>query len=390
MNRLETILNDTAERRREFPVTGETIYMAHAGVAPLAGRAAAAMRKYAAEGAASNQESHWALEQADKARANAAILLGAEADEIALLGPTSLGLSLVAQGVAWEPGDEVVYYADDYPANVYPWRDLERRVVKPVAVRAEHPGVITPADVVHALTDRTRLVALASCNFLSGYRIDINGIGKLLRERGVLFSLDAIQTLGAFPTPTHYVDFLAADSHKWLLGPAGAGVVYVAEERQEGFHPPLLGAANVRSPDFVAQEEMQFVKGARRYEPGVLNLPGIVGMNASMEVLRELGMEAVSARLLELRVAILEGLRPLGYRLYLEEFDQTEATDGDRSAIVTVYHPNRDMPPLFEKLNEAHVVASLRKNRAGQAFLRFSPHCYNTLDDVDRVVELLR
>ncbi|MEX2015250.1 MAG: aminotransferase class V-fold PLP-dependent enzyme, partial [Candidatus Hydrogenedentales bacterium] len=245
MNRLETILNDPAERRHEFPVTGESIYMAHAGVAPITGRAAAAMRKYAAEGSVSNQESHWALEQASHARANAARLLGAEADEIALLGPTSLGLSLIAHGVAWEAGDEVVYYADDYPANVYPWRDLERRGVRPVAVRAEHPGVITPADVEHALSSRTRLVALASCNFLSGYRIDIDGIGRMLRERGVLFSLDAIQTLGAFPTPTRYVDFLAADSHKWLLGPAGAGVVYVAKERQEGFHPPLLGAANV-------------------------------------------------------------------------------------------------------------------------------------------------
>ena len=198
--------------------------------------------------------------------------IDATPEEIALLGPTSLGLSLFAGGLDWQPGDEVVYHADDYPANVYPWLDLARRGVVPRALQPERPGEITPAVVAAALTPRTRLVALASAYFLTGYRIDVDAIGQMLHERGVLFSLDAIQTLGAFPFSVRHVDFLAADAHKWMLGPLAAGIVYVKRAHFERLRPILLGAANVRSPDFISQGEIRFSDTAARYEPGVLNL----------------------------------------------------------------------------------------------------------------------
>lgn len=391
MREWTVLVEDEAARRREFPVTAERIFMAHAGVCPLPRAASDAIIRYAEEGSRNNQESAWATEQMAVARQNAATLLDARPEEIALLGPTALGLSLVAQGLRWEAGDEVVFYQDDYPANVYPWSTLEGRGIKPVRLKPPWPGAIT-WDVIEAvITPRTRLVALASCHFLSGYRIDIEAIGRELSKRGVLFCVDGIQSLGAFPLRVGHVDFLSADSHKWLLGPAAAGIFYVKKERQELLQPALIGAWNVVSPEFVAQEQTRFHPTARRYEPGILNYPGIAGMAASLGLLLEVGVEKIGARLLDLRRALLDGLRPLGYRLYTEDLDLDPATTDDcRSAIVTFRHPDRDMRNVFEMLARNNVIASYRKNREGTDFVRLSPHFYNTLNEIDRVIEVLR
>ena len=166
-------------------------------------------------------------------RGLAADLIGAKAKEIALLGPTSLGLSLFANGIDWRSGDEVICYKDDYPANVYPWVELQRKGVKIRFLEPEEPGAITPELIESSIGPETRLVAVASCHYLTGYRIDIDAIGKMLKDRGILFALDGIQTCGAFPTSVKNVDFMSCDAHKWLLGPMAIGIVYVKEENFE-------------------------------------------------------------------------------------------------------------------------------------------------------------
>ncbi len=388
MDILNTILKDEAARHEAFPVTAKEIYMAHAGVCPLPKAAADAMRRYAELGQCGNQESPWAMDRMADARRNAAQLIGAQPDEIALIGPTSAGLSFVAQGLPWEPGDEVVYYPDDYPANVYPWTMLASKGVRPVALKPAAPGCIAWESVEAALSPRTKLVALASCHYLTGRRIDIDGIGRRLGERGILFSLDAIQTLGAFPTSVEHVDFLSADSHKWMLGPLAAGIFYVKKSRHELLKPVLVGAWNIHSPEFIAQETPRFYVGARRYEPGAMNLIGIAGMNGALELLIDVGREPLARRILELADALLDGLRRLGYRHCLDDYPP--APEILRSGIVTVAHPDRDMRQVYEALAAAGVVASPREDRAGRKFVRFSPHFYNTMNEVDRVVELLR
>lgn len=379
---IEPYISDEATRRRHFPVADRRVFMAHAAVTALPRAAVEAMDEYSRRGSEDSQENPWTWEQLQRTREAAARLLGAGADEVAMLGPTSLGLNLVAAGLPWQPGDEVVYYADDYPANVYPWRGLEARGVKAVPVRTEQPGRITWDVVEAALTRRTRLVALASCHFTSGYRIDLDGIGLRLRERDVLFSVDAIQSLGAFPMTVEHVDFLSADSHKWLLGPMGAGIFYVKRSRMEILAPALLGALNVVSPDYVAQDEMRFHPGARRYEPGTLSFPGLLGMRASMELLLDAGIDAVAARIVELRAALLEAVRPMGFRLYGE--------DAVPSGILSIHHPERDSKATFQRLRDNGVSLSLRHDRDGLALLRFSPHFYNTFEEIDRVAGLLR
>jgi selenocysteine lyase/cysteine desulfurase len=250
-------------------------------------------------------------------------------------------------------------------------------------LQPERPGEITPELVEAALTDRTRLVALASAHFFSGYRIDVKAIGRLVHSRGALFAVDAIQTLGAFPFDATHVDFLAADAHKWLLGPNGIGIVMVKRSRFEDLRPTLLGAWNVNSPGFIAQEEIRFVPTAQRYEPGSLNLIGIAGMRAGLDLLLAAGIDRIAERLLELKAHLLRHLDGLGFEVLGPREGPTA------HAITAVSHPRAEAAALHRRLAEAGIVCSLRRDRAGGSYLRFSPHFYNTEEELDRVAEVL-
>jgi selenocysteine lyase/cysteine desulfurase len=378
-----SLVLDEAARREAFPACRAQIFMAHAGVTVLPRAVADAMIGYIRQSCEQHQEFGEVLANVNQARKVSADFIGAHPDEIALLGPTSLGLSLFANGLPWEAGEELLCYTDDYPANVYPWMELARRGVVVRYLKPERTGEITPELVEAALTPRTRLVALASCNFLSGYRIDINAIGRLLRERGVLFSLDAIQTLGAAPLRVDHVDFLSADAHKWMLGPMAIGIVFVRREHFELLRPTLIGAWNVRSPNFITQPEITFQPTAQRYEPGVLNVAGVYGMRTALDLLAAAGIERVQERILSLKKAALEPLTGAGFE-FLGPIDGPAA-----SGITTFRHPARDAGLLFKALEARDIVASLRFDRAGAQYIRLSPHFYNTLDEMGRVVEVL-
>ena len=376
---------DEKLRLESFPVARERIFLAHAGVTVLPRCAADAMRNHVEASCTHHQEFGDVLRDVARARGVCAKAIGAHADEIALLGPTSLGLSLFANGLDWKPGDELVCYADDYPSNVYPWTALASRGVVIRYVRPEAPGRIIPEVVETALTGRTKLVALASAHFLSGWRIDVGAIGKMLRSRGILFSVDAIQTVGAGPFSVENVDFLSADAHKWMLGPLAIGIVYVAKRNFELCRPTLLGAWNVRSPEFVAQEEIVFEETARRYEPGVLNITGLYGMKASLEMLLAAGLGNVRLSILQVRDSLQRQLREMGF-----EFLSPGESEPLRSGILTCRHPAKDSASLFARLEAARIIASLRSLRDGSQWIRFSPHYYNSLKEIDRVVAVLR
>lgn len=377
------VLNETA-RRETFPVCKQTVFLAHAGVTVLPHNVAHAVIGYTRRSCENHQEFGDVLRDVNETRRVAAEFIGAQPSEIALLGPTSLGLSLFANGIPWNAGDEVLCYADDYPANVYPWMDLARFGVTVRNLQPGCPGQITPELVAAALTPRTRLVALASCNFLTGYRIDVDAIGKLLHERGVLFSLDAIQTLGAFPLSVEQVDFLSADAHKWMLGPMAIGIVYVKKCHFELLRPTLLGAWNVLSPNFITQNELRFPETGQRYEPGVLNVAGIYGMKAAIGMLMEIGIEKVAARILDLKKHLVAGVLPLGFEIL------APTAGPNASGITTFRHPGAETVKLFRALEEAGIVVSHRFDRAGVEYLRVSPHFYNTTGELDKLISVLQ
>ena len=381
---IDHILADPALRHRLFPVTRERIFLAHAGVAPLPGPAVEVLQREA-ERASFAQESADFMAQIESIRRVGARLINGTSEEIALLGPTSLGLNLVANGLTWKQDDEVVFYPDDYPANVYPWQSLEARGVRPVPLQPERVGEITPALVLGALTPRTRLVALASCHFLSGFRLDYETIGEELSRRGILFCLDAIQSLGATTIDVRHIDFLAADSHKWMLGPLGAGIFYVKKKNFDLLRPTLVGAWNVQSPGFVAQPEMAFEATARRYEPGALNLLALHGMKASLELILGLGVKQIEARLLDLRSYGEDKLLAAGFRVLGHANRRSQ-----KSGIITIAIENQENAlAQARKLRENRVDISLRQNREGISCLRLSPHFYNTEAEIAEVVKIL-
>jgi selenocysteine lyase/cysteine desulfurase len=345
---------------------------------------AEAIARYANDATADDQERIIYPGILERGRSLAAKLLNCQPEEAAFVGPTSLALSMIASGLKFRRNDNILIYFDDYPSNVYPWMALAEQGVEVRLMNIRGLGSIRPMDVIGQVDENTRLVALASCHFISGYRIDIAAIGKALRERKILFCLDAIQTLGAFPTTVEHVDLLAADAHKWLLGPCGAGLMFVRRELQEKLNPPLYGWNNVRCPGFVAQEHISFRPNSQKYEVGTHNLIGVVGLVAAMEIILELGVDHIASELLRKRARLVPALQAKGYTVL-----HSNATPETGSGIVAFFKPGEDLTALHQKLFDAKVVSSLRTDRTRQKYIRFSPHFYNTDQELDRVLEML-
>jgi selenocysteine lyase/cysteine desulfurase len=370
-------------RQREFPICARKIYCAHAADSPLPRRVAEGMQESIGRALVDARNYDDELERIEETRTLVARLLDRGTDEIAFTGPTASGLNTVANGLDWKPGDEVVCYLEDYPANVYPWLALERLGVKPVLLETERIGEITPEIVERALTKRTRLVALASANYCSGYRIDLEAIGTLCAERDVLFSVDAIQTMGVFPVPLQHVDFASAGAQKWMLGPSGAGILFVKRSRHELLRPAIVGGWNVVSPNFISQREVKFEAGGRKFEPGAYTHSVLAGLKAAVELLLEAGPTEVTRKISDLTQALRDRIKPAGF----EFLSPTE--EKNRCGILTFRHPRVSSAKLWEALTKNDIVVSLRHDRADRSWLRVSPHFYNTAVEIERLAEML-
>jgi selenocysteine lyase/cysteine desulfurase len=388
----EALLADEDLRRREFPVAGRVIYLAHAAVGPLPARVAAAIAGYAARAAETGQFEHLHKPAEDSARSLAAAMLGASADEIAFVPSTSAGLSLVAAGLPWRDGDSVVIAEGDFPANVYPWLGLERRGVRVRRIPKNTGGLITKLDVLSALDERTRLVSLSSVHFSTGAAIDVDAIGALLHERGVLFCVDAIQSLGALPISARHVDFLAADAHKWLLGPQGIGVLFVRRERFSELYPALLGWKSVRADRDYGRAELELKDDARRYEPGNLNALGLVGLAEALSILQAVGVPRIAERLRHLRSILVRGLLDRNFCICVCAAGTAGGgeIDAHPMGITSFYDPAEDMAALHKRLLAEGIVVSLRADPTGRFVIRVAPHFYSTEAEIQALLKALR
>jgi selenocysteine lyase/cysteine desulfurase len=333
------------------------------------------MQVYLDQAQTGDQEKSFYVSRIHETRQLAGRLLGCDASEIALVGPTSIGLSLVANGLPWQNGDELICYQDDYPANVYAWTQLRARGVTIRYVRPKCLGAITIDDLQPLINAKTRLIALASVHFLSGYRLDLPAISKLCKEHNVLFCVDGIQSVGAFDTPLDGVDFLAADAHKWLLGPLAAGILYVRKSVQDRLRPTLVGWANAECPGYVAADELKFHPDASRYEAGSHNLVGLIGLFACMEMLLSAGLPAIQEKLLANSRFLRAELAGRGWELLGDE--------AHLSGSVSFYKGDADLEKLFGELTRKNIVTSLREDRSGRKYIRLSPHFYNTRAELE-------
>ena len=368
--------------RRQMPVTRSWAYMDHAAVSPLPEPARAALAEWA-DDVASNGLVHitrW-VARIEEVRKQFGRLLNADPLDIAFVKNTSEGVGIVAEGLPWEAGDNVVTAHDEYPANVYPWMNLTSRGVALRRVASRPGGVVSLDDLDAAIDARTRVVTLSFVEFATGFRNDLDAIGRLCRDRGALFFVDAIQGLGVLPidvskTP---IDFLAADGHKWLLGPEGAGVFWMRRELIDRLRPVGVGWNSVVGAWEFSTIDFRLKPHAGRYESGTLNVGGTIAMGASLDLLLAVGVETIERRILDLTDRLCLQLATTGWGVF------GRATPESRSGIVSLEPPpGRELAEVARVLREAGVVVNRRAGR-----LRISPHAYNTFDEIDRVVGLL-
>ena len=377
------IVKSESFRLAEFPVARDQVYLAHAGICPLPRCVGEAISSYVQATQAHDQETA-AGDLIEKTRSALANILAVYPDEVCLLGSTSNALSVVAAGFPFKAGDNVVYYGDDYPSNVYPWMALQEREVESRSVEVSRLGVINVDDVLRKVNGRTRLVSLASCHYLSGFRLDLDEIGFALRERRIAFCVDGIQSVGAFDTGLRYVDFMAADSHKWMLGPCSAGVLYVRREWQDRLRPSSWGWNNIDCPDFIAKDRLEFSDSARRYEPGTANLLGLAGFVRAVELLQSVGIPQISQSLLRMRAFLYDRVGSAGYQVLEPEIPEERC-----GGMISFTREGRDLKEVMERFRARSVRASLRLDRSGRQYIRFSPHFYNTDAELDVAIECL-
>ncbi|MBW1786216.1 MAG: aminotransferase class V-fold PLP-dependent enzyme [Deltaproteobacteria bacterium] len=367
------------ELRSEFPITKRFTFMNHAAISPVPVTVTRALdvmlREYSELGI--DCYPAW-IKRIPEVRGRLSRLIGADPHEIAFVGNTSEGLGAVASGIDWKQGDVVLVPRPDFPANIYPWMNLERRGVKTVFIERE-AGRFDVEALKKALCPGVRLISVSTVDFSTGFLCDLEAIGAFCREKGILLCVDAIQSVGAVPIDVKKcgVHFLAAGGHKWLLSTMGCGILYISGDCSDQIHPERVGWKSVIQEEDFFRIHLELKRDALRFEPGTMNVPGIYALGASVELLLSIGVKEIYERILKLNDAIHDGLTARGLRV------ATPMGKGERSGILS-FIPKSDPIDLYRTLTDKGVRVSLRNQ-----LIRISPHFYNNADDISHFFDAL-
>src|SRR6185437_3408472 len=282
--------------------------------------------------------------------------------EIANIKNTSEGIATVAMGIAWKPGDAIVIFEEEFPANLYPWKRLAQH-----GVELRQLSIFDDLDRIDEAAKGARLLAISYVQYLSGYRAELEAIGEICRRRGCLFCVDAIQGMGAFPIDVRKANIgaLSADGHKWLLGPEGCGVLFVERSLQDQIEPAEFGWTNVAKYADYASRDMALRPDAGRYECGTMNTIGCYGLRAALDLLLEAGVENVGTAVQQLGDQLWQGAQEHGYETLGKRDQHTGA------GIVSIRKQNVESQFIVTKLREAGFSAAPR-----QGWVRIAPHFY--------------
>ena len=355
----------------QFPVRERFIYLNHAAVAPLSRRAAEAMKELANDALdyGSVHYDRW-MAVYEGLRVAAAKLIGATAPEIAIVKNTSEGIATIAMGIDWKPGDRIVGFREEFPANYFPWKRLEEK-----GVQVTWLSTRDPLERIEEAARGARLLAISFVQFLNGYRAPLQAIGEICRRNHCIFVVDAIQGLGAFPLDVEecHIDALASDGHKWLLGPEGCGILYIRESLQDQVDPVEFGWTNVAHYNDYASRDMTLRRDAGRYECGTLNTIGCFGLQAAIEFILEVDPGKIAPIVQNLGDRIANGVIAKGYEVLGERTPETGA------GIVSFRKDGHDTSAIVRKLRAADIICA---PRAG--WIRTSPHFYVSPEEIDR------
>ena len=363
--------------RGEFPVTKNLLYLNHAAVAPLSRRSAAAMQSLAQD-ALENGSIHYGdwMATYQAVRNSTARILNAKPTEIALVKNTSEGIATVATGLKWKSGDIIVAFKEEFAANYFPWKKLESH-----GVTVRWLSIFDDLQKIDEAAIGARMLAISFVQYLSGYRIDLNKIGEICTRRNCFFFVDAIQGMGAFPIDVEAarIDALAADGHKWMIGPEGCGILYVRQSRQDEIEPVQIGWTNFAHYADYASRDMTLRADAGRYESGTLNTIGCYGLRAALDLILEVGIENIAPAVQSLADRIRSGAEEAGYECLGPRTRETGA------GIVAIKHPTLDSLVVVRRLKDKNISVTAR-----QGWVRISPHFYNSPADIERLVSELR
>jgi selenocysteine lyase/cysteine desulfurase len=360
--------------RDQFPVTKNLVYLNHASIAPLCPPAAEAMRQLAtdAQEYGSLHYPDW-LNVYEGIRIATARMINATRDEIAIVKNTSEGIATIANGIAWRPGDKVVAFTEEFASNFFAWKHLEQRGVKVTWL-----SIFDHLNKIDEACRGARLLAISFVQYLSGFRADVVAIGEICARHNCLFFVDAIQGLGVFPLDVRAakIDFLAADGHKWLMGPEGCGVLFVRRDRLEEVAPSEVGWVNMAKSGDYASRDMTWRHDAGRYECGTLNTIGCFGLHAALNFVLDLGTEKLAPEVRALADRVWEGAKAKGYEMLGRRSPECAA------GIVSFRKAGQEA--LGKRLKDAGFITA---PRAG--WIRVSPHFYNSPDDIEALLALL-
>ena len=370
------------ELRGLFPITERAIYFNHAAVSPLPTptlRAVEAQLRDVHEHGSANYRSWLAVKE--HARKHLANLLGARPEQVAFMRNTSDALSTVANGINWRAGDNIVTFRHEFPSNIYPWLRIRDAFDVEVRMCEERNGRIDLAELENLIDERTRVVAVSQVQYASGFRIDLERLGRAVRQRDALFVIDVIQALGVIPTDVdaELIDVAAGAGHKWLLAPEGVGYLYLSDRARERIQPTLVGWVSVPNPDDYLNFEQGWNRGTLAWETGTGPAALLHGFNASLELLSRFGAQKIANYLDELTDYLCERLKGKSYEIV------SSRVPGEKSQIVCIRPPEGlSAMALYHELNEKNIVTAPRGDR-----LRIAPHFYNTASEVDEFVRAL-
>jgi cysteine desulfurase/selenocysteine lyase len=369
------------EYRPHFPITERYVYLNHASVSPLSIDVRNAM-VHMMDGIIHHADRNFQeWEQSNHhARCAAARLVNAQPQEIAFLRNTSEALSVLANGVTWQSGDNIVSLAMEFPANIYPWLRLVRESQVELRLQEAHNDWVDTEELLSRVDERTRLVTVSWVEFGTGQRLDIKRIGRFCRERDILFVVDAVQGLGALKLDVqeNCVDAFAAGAHKFLLGPKGVALLYVSDRVIDRIRPTTVGWTAVKNYKDYLTHDLDFRDGAIRFEGGTLNEAGICGLGRSIDLLLAADPIRIERHLLSLNEYATQKLIERGYDVF------NSARREERSAIVVCQHPDRSAEEICSCLNAHNIIVSARLG-----LLRIAPHFYNSRSDIDAMMAVL-
>ncbi len=372
----------TSEVRSLFPITERAIYFNHAAISPppvTAIRAVESQLKDVNENGSANYRSWLAMKE--QARQLLANLLGARPKQVAFVRNTSDALSTVANGLTWKSGDNIVTFSREFPSNIYPWLRLRDAFGVEVRMCEERGGRIDPAEFEGLVDSRTRVIAISHVQYASGFRSDLERLGRLARQHDALFVVDAIQALGVIPVDVdaELIDVAAGGGHKWLLSPEGVGYLYLSDRARERVQPTLVGWVSVPDPDDYLNFEQGWKRGALAWETGTGPASLFYGFKTSLELLSQLGVQHIANYLEELTDHLCDGLKARNYEVV------SSRAPGEKSQIVCLLpHQGSSAMDLYIHLRERNIVTAPRNDR-----LRVSPHLYNTAAEVDEFIKAL-